>query len=62
MNREPMYNVFINKPSHMTKMATMPIYSKHPSKISFSGTAAPVATNFNLTDRQTDRQTDNMFI
>ena len=28
-------NVFINKPGHLTKMATMPIYhGKNPSKIS----------------------------
>ena len=27
-------NVYINDPCHMTKMATMPIYGKHPAKIS----------------------------
>ena len=28
-------NVYINNPSHMTKMATMPIYGKYPNYFSF---------------------------
>ena len=31
-------NVYINNSGHMTKMATMPMYGKNPSKIFFSGT------------------------
>ena len=31
-------NVYINNLSHMTKMATMPIYGKNPSNIFFSET------------------------
>ena len=30
--------MYINNLGHMTKMATMPIYGKNPSKIFFSGT------------------------
>ena len=40
-------NVFINKPGHMTKMATISIYSKNLSKV-FSGTAAPIATKLDV--------------
>ena len=33
---------------HMTKMATMPIYGKNPSKIFFSGTSGPISTNLGM--------------
>ena len=36
-------NVLINNPGHMTKMATMPIYGKTPSKIFFSGTDGQIS-------------------
>ena len=35
-------------PGHMTKMATMPIYGKNPSKIFFSGTAGPISTKLGM--------------
>ena len=41
-------NVIINIPGHMTKMATMPIYGKNPSKIFFTGTAEPFATEIDM--------------
>ena len=34
--------MFINNLGHMTKMATMPIYGKNPSKFFFSGTTGPI--------------------
>ena len=40
-------DVIINMPGHMTKMATMPIYGKNPSKI-FTGTAGPIATEIDM--------------
>ena len=36
--------MIINIPDHMTNMATMPIYGKNPSKIFYTGTAEPIAT------------------
>ena len=42
MKGKPMY--LENKPGHITKMATMPIYGKNPSKTFFAGTAEPIAT------------------
>ena len=37
--------MIINKLSHITKMAAMPIYGKKkPYKIFFAGTAEPIAT------------------
>ena len=36
-------NVFISNPGHMTKMATMSIYGKNPSKF-FSGSTRPIST------------------
>ena len=41
-------NVIINIPGHMTKMATMPIYGKNPSKLFFTGTAEPFATEIDM--------------
>ena len=41
-------NVIINIPGHMTKMATMLIYGKIPSKIFFTGTAEPIATEIDM--------------
>ena len=41
-------NVYINNPGHMTKMATMPIYGKNPSKIFFSGTTGPILTKLGM--------------
>ena len=42
-------NVFINNPCHMTKMATVPIYGKNPSKI--SGTARQISTKLGMKHR-----------
>ena len=41
-------DVFINNPGHMTKMATMPIYGKNPSKFFFSGTTRPISTKLGM--------------
>ena len=41
--------MFINNPGHMTKMATMPIYGKNPSKI--SGTTGPISTKLGMKHR-----------
>ena len=40
--------MYINNPGHMTKMATMPIYGKNPSKIFFSGTSGPISTKLGM--------------
>ena len=40
--------MFINNPGHMTKMATMPIYGKNPSKFFFSGTTGPISTKLGM--------------
>ena len=40
--------MIINKPGHMTKMATMPIYGKNPSNIFFAGAAEPIATKIDM--------------
>ena len=40
--------VIVNKPGHMTKMTTMPIYGKNPSKIFFTGIAEPIATKIDM--------------
>ena len=37
-----------NDAGHMTKMATMPIYGKNPSKIFFSGTGGPISTKLGM--------------
>ena len=39
--------MYINNPGHMTKMATMPIYGKNPSKI-FSGTDGLISTKHGM--------------
>ena len=39
--------MIINIAGHMTKMATMSIYGKNPSKI-FTGTAEPIATEIDM--------------
>ena len=39
--------MFINNLGHMTKMATMPIYGKNPSKI-FSRTSGPISTKLEM--------------
>ena len=36
---------------HMTKMATMPIYGKNPSKHFYSGISAPIYTNLGMKRR-----------
>ena len=36
---------------HMTKMAAMPIYSKNPLKIFFSGTGGPISTKLVMLHR-----------
>ena len=41
-------NVIINILGHMTKMVTMPIYGKNPSKIFFTGTAEPIAMEIDM--------------
>ena len=40
-------NVYDN-PGHMTKMAAMPIYGKHPSKIFFSGTTGSISRKLGM--------------
>ena len=35
--------MYINKPGRMTKMAVMPVQSKNPLNIFFSGTAKSIA-------------------
>ena len=40
-------NVIINKPGHMTKMATMPIYGNNPSS-TFTGNAEPIAIEIDM--------------
>ena len=39
--------MYINNPGHMTKMATMPIYCKNPSKI-FFGTGGLISTKLGV--------------
>ena len=39
--------MYINNPGHMTKMATMPIQGKKPSKI-FSGNAESIARKLDM--------------
>ena len=41
-------NVYINNAGHMTKMTTMPIYGKTPSKIFFSGTGQWISTKLGM--------------
>ena len=43
--------MYINNPGHMTKMATMPIYGKNPSKIFFSGTVGSISMKLGMKDR-----------
>ena len=43
--------MFINNPGHMTKMATMPIYGKNPSKFFFSGTTGPISMKLGMKHR-----------
>ena len=38
----------MNNLGHMTKMAAMPIYSKNPSKIFFSGTGGPISKKLGM--------------
>ena len=38
----------MNNPGHMTKMATMPIYGKNPSKFFFSGTPGPISAKLGV--------------
>ena len=40
--------MYINNPGHMTKMAAMPIYGKHPSKIFFPETGRPISTKVGM--------------
>ena len=40
--------VCLNGPGHMTKMATMTIYGKNPSKTFFSGTSGPIALKLGM--------------
>ena len=41
-------NVYINNLGHMTKMAAMPIFSKNPSKIFFSGTGGSISKKLGM--------------
>ena len=40
--------MLINNPGHMTKMATMPICGKNPSKVFFSGITGPISTKLGM--------------
>ena len=40
--------IYTNCTGHMTKMATMPIYSKNPFNIFFSGTKRPKALGIGM--------------
>ena len=40
--------IFKHDAGHMTKMATMPIYGKNPSKIFFSGTGGLISTKLGM--------------
>ena len=40
--------MYLNDPGHMTKLATMPIYGKNPSKILFFGTGGPISTKLGM--------------
>ena len=52
--------MFINNPGHMTKMATMPIYGKNPSKSFFSGTTGPISMKLGMKLRELEYY--NVFI
>ena len=41
-------NRYINNSGHMTKMATMPIYGKNPSKTFFSGTDGSISMKLGM--------------
>ena len=43
--------MYIRNPGHMTKMATMPIYGKNPSKNFFSRTIGPISTKLGMKHR-----------
>ena len=43
-------NVFLNNTGHMTKMATISIYGKNPSKF-FSGTTGPISKKIGMKHR-----------
>ena len=40
--------IYLHDAGHMTKMATMPIYGKNPSKIFFSRTGGPIFTKLGM--------------
>ena len=40
--------MYINNLGYMTKMATMPIYGKNPSKIFFSRTGGPISKKLGM--------------
>ena len=46
-----MYNVYINNPGHMTKMATSSIYGKNSSKIFFSRTGELISRKLGMNHR-----------
>ena len=52
--------MFINNSGHMTKMATMPIYGKYPSKIFSSGTGGQISTKLVMKHRGLEY--NNVFI
>ena len=43
--------MYINNPGRMTKMASMPIYGKNPSKIFFSGTGGLISKKLGMKHR-----------
>ena len=43
--------MYMNNLGHMTKMATMPIYGKNPSKIFFSGNGEPISKKLGMKHR-----------
>ena len=52
LHMEPLWDgrmkVCLNGPSHMTKMAVMPISGKNPSIIFFSGTSGSIALKLGM--------------
>ena len=46
--KEGRTNVYIDNPGHMIKMAAMPIYGIHPSKIFFSGTGEQISRKLDM--------------
>ena len=43
--------MYINNLGHMTKMSTMPIYGKNPSKFFYFGTGGPISKKLGVKHR-----------